>query len=138
MTNPHTHVEAMLEAARRARAHAHAPYSGFAVGACVRAANGHLYAGCNVENASYGLTLCAETVAIGAMVADGGQEIVEVLVLSEGAEPSPPCGRCLQQIAEFATSTTPVHLCGPDGLHPTTTLRALLPRPFRRDFLASP
>jgi len=127
-------INEMLELARRALANAHAPYSRFRVGACVRAANGRLYAGCNVENASYGLTQCAETTAIGAMVADGGREIAEVVVLTEGAEPCPPCGRCLQQLAEFARPEARIHLCGPDGIRLTTTLGALLPQPFGRDF----
>ena len=97
-------IDEMLVLARRALQNAHAPYSGFRVGACVRAANGRLYAGCNVENASYGLTQCAETTAIGAMVADGGREIVEVVVVTEGAAPCPPCGRCLQQLDPLVTS----------------------------------
>jgi len=125
----------LLELARRALANAHAPYSGFRVGACVRASNGRSYAGCNVENASYGLTQCAETTAIGTMVADGGREIVEVVVVTAGAEPCPPCGRCLQQLSEFARPETRVHLCGPDGVRLSTTLGALLPQPFGRDFL---
>jgi len=101
----------------------------------VRAASGRLYAGCNVENASYGLTQCAETTAVGAMVADGGRDIAEVVVVTEGAAPCPPCGRCLQQLAEFARPEVPIHLCGPDGVRLTTTLGALLPQPFGRDFL---
>jgi cytidine deaminase len=117
-----TALPSMLEAARHALAHAHAPYSRFRVGACVRTASGRLYAGCNVENASYGLTLCAETTAIGAMI--------EVLVLTDRAEHCPPCGRCRQQLAEFARPGTPVHLCGPEGLRLTTTLGELLPLAF--------
>jgi cytidine deaminase len=123
-------LASMLELARAALAHAHAPYSRFRVGACVRAASGRLYAGCNVENVSYGLTECAETIAIGAMVAAGDREIAEVLVVSERAELCPPCGRCRQQLAEFARAQVPIHLCGPDGLRLTTTLGELLPRAF--------
>jgi cytidine deaminase len=131
-------IEPLLQAARSALANAHAPYSRFRVGACVRAASGRLYAGCNVENASYGLTLCAESTAIGAMVAAGDREIVEVLLLSERAELCPPCGRCRQQLAEFARPRTPVHLCGPDGLHTTTTLGELLPLAFGPAALGRP
>jgi cytidine deaminase len=120
----------LLEAARRALVNAHAPYSRFRVGACLRTAGGGLYAGCNVENASYGLTQCAETTAIGSMVAAGEREIAEVVVLTERAEPCPPCGRCLQQLAEFARPGVPVHLCGPDGVRLSTTLGALLPMAF--------
>jgi cytidine deaminase len=123
-------MEAMLALAREALTRAHAPYSRFRVGACVRADSGRLYAGCNVENASYGLTLCAESVAIGAMVAGGDRRIVEALVVTERAEPCPPCGRCRQQLAEFAAAATPVHLAGPEGLRVTLTLGALLPLAF--------
>jgi cytidine deaminase len=123
-------LEPMLQAARRALANAHAPYSRFRVGACVRAASGRLYAGCNVENASYGLTLCAETTAIGAMIAAGDREIAEVVLLTERAELCPPCGRCRQQLAEFAGPQARIHLCGPDGVRRTTTLGELLPLAF--------
>jgi cytidine deaminase len=123
----------MLELARRVLANAHAPYSRFRVGACVRAASGRLYAGCNVENVSYGLTQCAETTAIGAMVAGGDREIREVVVVTERDELCPPCGRCRQQLAEFAAPATPVHLCGPAGLQRTITLGELLPLAFGRD-----
>jgi cytidine deaminase len=122
----------MLDAARRALANAHAPYSRFRVGACVRTAGGRLYAGCNVENASYGLTQCAETTAIGSMVAAGDREIAEVVVVTERTEPCPPCGRCLQQLTEFAGPHVPIHLCGPEGVRLTTTLGALLPMAFGR------
>jgi len=126
---------AMLELARRVLVNAHAPYSRFRVGACVRAASGRLYAGCNVENVSYGLTQCAETTAIGAMVAGGDREILEVVVVTERDELCPPCGRCRQQLAEFAAAATPVHLCGPSGLQRTVTLGELLPLAFGRDAL---
>jgi cytidine deaminase len=123
-------LDAMLELARHALANAHAPYSRFRVGACVRAASGRLYAGCNVENASYGVTQCAEAGAIGAMVAGGDRRIVETVIVTETAEPCPPCGRCRQQLAEFAGPDARVHLCGPEGVRLTTTLGELLPMPF--------
>jgi cytidine deaminase len=128
-------LAAMLDAARAALVNTHAPYSRFRVGACVRAASGRLYAGCNVENASYGLTECAETVAIGAMVTAGDRVITEIVVMTERPEPCPPCGRCRQQLAEFAAPPTRVHLCGPDGVRLTTTLGALLPLAFGREAL---
>jgi cytidine deaminase len=118
--------EAALEVGRRA----YVPYSHFHVGAAALTADGRVIAGCNVENASYGLTLCAETTAIGAMITAGDRDIAEVLVLTERAEPCPPCGRCRQQLAEFARPGTPVHLCGPEGLRLTTTLGELLPLAF--------
>ena len=128
----------MLDLARGALANAHAPYSRFRVGACLRTASGRLHAGANVENASYGLTLCAESAAIAAMVTAGDREIVEVVILTEGAELCPPCGRCRQQLAEFASAQTRVHLCGPDGVRLSTTLGELLPLAFGRDAFGSP
>jgi cytidine deaminase len=123
-------LEPMLDLARRALANAHAPYSRFRVGACLRTAGGRLYAGCNVENAAYPVGQCAEATAIGAMVASGDREIAEVVVLTERAEPCSPCGRCRQQLAEFARPDARIHLCGPEGVRLTTTLGELLPMGF--------
>ena len=123
-------VREMLELARQALANAYAPYSRFRVGACVRAESDRLYAGCNVENAAYPVTQCAEATAIGALVAAGDRRIVEVVILTEGKEPCAPCGRCRQQLAEFAGADTPIHLCGPEGLRQTVTLGQLLPLAF--------
>ena len=123
-------LAAMRELAGRALANAYAPYSRFRVGACLRAASGQLYAGCNVENSAYPVGQCAEATAIGAMVAAGDRQIAEVVVLTEGVELCSPCGRCRQQLAEFAPPDTPVHLCGPEGVRVTTTLGELLPLAF--------
>ena len=123
-------LDPMLDLARRALANAHAPYSRFRVGACLRTAGGRLYAGCNVENAAYPVGQCAEATAIGAMVAAGDREIAEVVVLTERAEPCSPCGRCRQQLAEFAGPDARIHLCGPEGVRLTTTLGELLPMGF--------
>ena len=131
-------LEPMLELARQALANAHAPYSRFRVGACVRSASGRLYAGCNVENASYPVTQCAEATAIGAMVTAGERQIVEVVIVTEGAEPTPPCGRCRQQLAEFASATTRIHLCGPEGVRLSATLGELLPMAFGPNALNRP
>ena len=131
-------IDPMLELARRALENAHAPYSGFRVGACLRAASGRLYAGCNVENAAYPVGQCAEAGAIGAMVAAGDSAIVEVVVLTERAELCSPCGRCRQQLVEFASADTRVHLCGPEGVRVTTTMDALLPFAFGPDMLRPP
>jgi cytidine deaminase len=123
-------LEGMLDLARRALANAHAPYSRFRVGACLRAATGRLYAGCNVENSAYPVGQCAEATAIGAMVAAGDRQIVEALVVTEAAELCSPCGRCRQQLAEFARPDVPVYLCGPEGVRVTVTLGELLPLAF--------
>ena len=123
-------LEPMLDLARRALANAHAPYSRFRIGACLRAGSGQLYAGCNVENASYPVTQCAEATAIGAMVAAGDRQITEVVIVTESAEACPPCGRCRQQLAEFAGADVRIHLCGPEGVRVTATLGELLPMAF--------
>jgi cytidine deaminase len=131
-------VEPMLDLARQALENAHAPYSRFRVGACLRASSGKLYAGCNVENASYPVGQCAEASAIGAMVTAGDRRIVEAVVVTEGVEPCPPCGRCRQELAEFATPDTRIHLCGPEGVRVTTTLGELLPMAFGASALERP
>ncbi len=125
----------LLDAARSAMHHAHAPYSKFRVGAAVRGAGGGIYAGCNVENASYPEGWCAETSAISAMVADGEIEIREILVVADGQARIVPCGGCRQRLAEFAGPKTPVHLCGPGGIEESVFLGDLLPRAFRSDSL---
>lgn len=128
-------VAEMLAAAKAARAHAHAPYSNFAVGACLKGKSGRLYAGCNVENAAYPQGQCAEATAIGVMVAGGEKTIAEILVVADNPEPISPCGGCRQRLREFAGADTPVHLCGLDGLRRTVTLGELLPFSFGRDHL---
>lgn len=125
-------MDEMLRAAKAVRSRAHVPYSGFRVGAVLRGAGGALYAGCNVENAAYPQSQCAEATAIGVMVAAGETRISEILVLGGGPEIISPCGGCRQRLAEFSEATTPVHLCGPDGVVETTTLGELLPRAFNR------
>ena len=128
-------LDRMLGLARQALGHAHAPYSHFRVGACVRAASGRLYAGGNVDNASYPVGQCAEASAIGAMVTGGDRAITEVVLVTERAESCSPCGRCRQQLSEFAGADTPIHLCGPEGLRRTVTLGQLLPLSFSADAL---
>jgi cytidine deaminase len=131
-------IAPMLELARQALANAYAPYSRFRVGACVRAESDRLYAGCNVENAAYPITQCAEATAIGTLIAAGDRRIVEVLILTEGQGTCAPCGRCRQQLAEFARPEARIHLCGPEGLRATTTLGELLPLAFGPDALGHP
>jgi cytidine deaminase len=93
--------EALVEAAWNARQRAYAPYSNFAVGAALLAADGRIFSGCNVENLSYGLTNCAERVAIGAAVASGVRDFVAVAVVEDTTVPISPCGACRQVLAEF-------------------------------------
>jgi cytidine deaminase len=92
----------LLQAAWAVRERAYAPYSKFAVGAVLLDRKGKLYAGCNVENLSYGLTMCAERVAIGRWVADQGSTIVKIVVVADTQQPISPCGACRQVMAEFA------------------------------------
>ena len=126
----------LFEAARRAMAHAHAPYSKYHVGAAILSDDGTVYAGCNVENASFPEGWCAETSAIGAMVTNGGTKIREIAVMGAGADLTTPCGGCRQRIAEFAAPETPVHICGPEGLRRTFKLADLLPASFGKDHLS--
>ncbi len=129
---------ALFKAATRVRAHAHAPYSGFQVGAAILADDGNIYAGCNVENAAYPIGNCAEASAIAAMLAGGGRKIRRILTLGNGREPVTPCGGCRQRIREFADASVPVICRGVEGgeaLH--TTLGELLPHSFGPEFLES-
>jgi cytidine deaminase len=121
------HKEELLAAARLVREKAYAPYSHFHVGAAVLGANGKIYSGCNVENASFGLTCCAERNAIFAMVAAGETKIREILVIGESEEFLPPCGACRQVIAEFALPPTVVHMCNREGQSRDTTVAELVP-----------
>jgi len=124
----------LVRAARAVRRRAYAPYSRFRVGAAVLA-GGEVHAGANVENSSYGLTLCAERAAVAAAVAAGARRVDAVAVASGTAEPTPPCGMCLQTLAELAGPSLPVLLVGARGARLETTLGALLPRAFGKRFL---
>jgi cytidine deaminase len=125
---------ALLRAARAARRRAYAPYSRFTVGAAVRA-RGRVFEGANVENASYGLTLCAERNAVAAAALAGARSLEAVAVASGTSPPTPPCGACLQSLAEFAGPELPVVLAGKGGEVVETTLGELLPRGFSKKFL---
>lgn len=122
----------MLRLALEARAHAHAPYSGFPVGACIRTASGRYFTGCNVENASYPEGTCAETGALAQMVAAGERDIAAILIVAEGQKACSPCGGCRQRLAEFAGEAAPLFLCTPEGLRKRVTLGELLPLAFGR------
>lgn len=125
---------ALAREARAARRNAYAPYSGFRVGAAVLA-GGRVHRGANVENASYGLTLCAERVAVAAAASAGARRVDAIAVASGTDEPTPPCGMCLQTLAELAGPALPVLLVGAKGAKVETTLGALLPRAFGKRFL---
>jgi cytidine deaminase len=121
--------DGLVAAARAASANAWCPYRGFAVGAAVRAADGRVFAGCNVENASYGLTICAERNAVFQAVAAGARELLAVALYTPTAQPATPCGACRQVMAEFGVRDV---LCvGQDGEGERHALGALLPHAFR-------
>lgn len=100
--------EELLAAAREAQGAAYCPYSNFAVGAAVLTTDGAIYRGCNVENASYGLTICAERNAIAAAIADGRMDIVAIGIVTSAKSPARPCGACRQVIAEFSRRGNPI------------------------------
>ena len=127
--------EELAHRARQAMANAYAPYSRFAVGAAVRSASGAVYAGANVENAAYPQGQCAEASALGALVVAGEREVVAVAVMARGESLATPCGGCRQRLREFAAPSTPVHLCGPDGIRETVALGELLPLSFGPEHL---
>ena len=119
----------LLDAARTVRDNAHAPYSGFKVGAAIRSPAG-IHVGCNVENAAYPEGICAEGGAITSMVAAGATQILEVLIYAEAGTPVAPCGGCRQKLAEFAGPDVPVMLAGASGISSQMTMSELLPASF--------
>ena len=119
----------LIAVAKQAAGQAYAPASKFRVGAAVLAPNGSIHGGCNVENASYGLTVCAERHAVAAAVLAGAQEIAAVAVFTDLVEPAGPCGACRQVLAEFGP-TMPVFLVGRADRIIETSLEQLLPDPF--------
>ncbi|ADI13578.1 cytidine deaminase [Truepera radiovictrix] len=120
----------LLEAARRAHASAYAPYSGFHVGAALRAPSGAIYAGANVENASYGLSRCAEQSAVQALVSAGERTFSELVVYTTAPEPASPCGACRQVLFEFSEDAT-VYLVNDRGTVRRWRVAELLPGGFR-------
>ena len=125
----------LFEAARAAMAFAHAPYSKFPVGAAIRAEDGKIYAGANIENLSFPQGWCAEPTAISHMIMAGNRKIVEMAVIAEKLPLCPPCGGCRQKIAEFATAKTPIYLCDETGVKKTMTMDELLPHSFSTDVI---
>lgn len=126
--DPGLDVERLVAAASAVRLRAHAPYSGFAVGAAVLDREGGVHVGCNVENASFGLSVCAERHAVAAAVAAGATDLVAIAVVTATDPPASPCGACRQVLAEFGDLK--VVLASPEGLRVETSVADLLPSGF--------
>lgn len=120
----------LLEAATAARTHAYVPYSHFCVGSAVLMGDGSIHSGCNIENRSYGLTICAERAALAHAVTAGQQKLTAVVVLTDTDPPSTPCGMCLDSLAEFGDRDVPVLLANTQGQQEELRLGDLIPRPF--------
>ena len=129
-----TEHDKLIAAARQARESAHAPYSNFRVGAALRAQSGRIYTGCNIENASYGLTVCAERVAIFKAVSEGERGFEAIAVVADTDKLTPPCGACRQIIWEFCGDIE-VILANLKGKVERERAGKLLPRAFDSSFL---
>jgi cytidine deaminase len=122
-------ASSLIDAARAARLRAHAPFSRFLVGAAIETADGRIITGCNVESASYGLTVCAERVAVFKAISEGIRGGSRIAVVADTAAPTPPCGACRQVLWEFGGDLEVV-LANLDGEKGRYRLRELLPLPF--------
>jgi cytidine deaminase len=119
----------LIEAAKQARENAHAPYSNFRVGAALRSTSGRIFGGCNVENATYGLTICAERVAIFKALSEGERGFSAIAVVTDTEALTPPCGACRQLIWEFCGDIL-VSMANLKGKLEVIQMKELFPRPF--------
>ena len=124
-----TQKDLLIEAAKQARDNAHAPYSNFRVGAALRSTSGRIFGGCNVENATYGLTICAERVAIFKAISESERGFSAIAVVTDTEVLTPPCGACRQLIWEFC-GDIPVSMANLKGKIEVIQMRELFPRPF--------
>jgi cytidine deaminase len=124
-----TSLDALIDAARTARLNAHAPYSKFLVGAALETPAGRIITGCNVENATYGLTICAERVAMFKAISEGERQFARIAIVADTASPTPPCGPCRQILWEFGGDLEIV-LANLTDVLATYRMRELLPLPF--------
>ena len=129
-----TQIESLVSKAWEARLNAYAPYSQFHVGAALLAADGRIFTGANVENASLGLSMCAERVALGAAAAAGARSVAAIAVAGVDDEGVVPCGACRQVLSEFSPKMLVIR-CRPDGTHSVTSLGELLSSPFTGESL---
>ena len=123
--------DSLYEAAREAREKAYAPYSTFLVGAALLTEDDEIVVGCNVENRSYGLCICAERTAVATSVASGRRKFKAVAVVTDTSPPASPCGMCRETLTEFCDGDTPVLMANLDGTRDIKPLRALHPDPFQ-------
>ena len=133
-TSAEASVDKLVTAARAAREQAVADFSGFKVGAALETTGGHVVTGCNVENASYGLTICAERVAIFKALSEGHRQFKQIVVVADTESPTPPCGACRQIIWEFCGDITVV-LANLNSVTATFSMKELLPLPFDKGLL---
>lgn len=124
--------DVLVSAARSARAHAVAPYSNFLVGAALQTVDGRIFTGCNIENASYGLTMCAERVALFKALSEGAREFTRLVVVADTAAPTPPCGACRQLLWEYCGDIEVV-IANLTAITAMSQLSELLPLPFDRN-----
>ncbi len=123
-------IKQLVDLATAAQVNAHAPYSGFNVGAAILSKTTHTYSGCNVENVAYPLGQCAEATAIGNMVCNGDKAIAAIVITSPTEDLCFPCGGCRQKIAEFSDESTQVIMTSKDGKMQTLSMAELLPYAF--------
>ena len=128
-------IDEMIDLAKAARHFAHAPYSNFSVGAALLSSDGRVFTGCNVENSTYGLSMCAERVAIFKAISEGATDIARVVVVTDHEHIAPPCGCCRQMIWEFSTDDTEVILSNLSGDVRTYQISELLPEAFDARYL---
>lgn len=131
MMNPGSKtIDELVKKAQEARAHSYSPYSRFKVGAAIRTKSGKVYRGCNIENCSYGLTVCAERAAVYNAVSDGETDFESLAVFTEAKDLTPPCGACRQVLSEFSRDLV-IILANP-GKQKELKLSELLPMPFNK------
>jgi cytidine deaminase len=127
-------MDTLLQSARDARERAHAPFSGFKVGAAIGSEDGRIFTGCNIENASYGLSMCAERVAVFKAVSEGATKLSRIAVVADTDTLTPPCGACRQILWEFCGDAE-LTMANLRGKQETVSLKEILPRPFDASFL---
>jgi cytidine deaminase len=130
MNNLNNKTVEMIDKAYEAMQHAYSPYSNFCVGSCLRTEDDELFVGCNVENVSFSLTLCAEAAALGSLISAGHRRITEAVIMTKSDEICPPCGACRQRLAEFMDLDAKIYLCNNHEVTKVLTMSDLLPLPF--------